>query len=168
MKVYKSFSLCTLITTIILCSCFSSSKTQNSNPGYYVGETSGTTIMYASASPQSQVIDFIPVGKQLLIKKRYKKYYAVLFNNNIYYVYYSNLIHYRKYDALTDKTVYLSNLNNSSTTVENNASVPSGSSGSSSSSTSSGGTVHVRGYTRSNGTYVAPYTRSAPSRGGHH
>jgi micrococcal nuclease len=29
---------------------------------------------------------------------------------------------------------------------------------------SGGGTVHVRGYYRSNGTYVAPYTRSAPRR----
>ena len=29
-------------------------------------------------------------------------------------------------------------------------------------STSSGGTVHVHGYTRSDGTYVAPYTRRAP------
>lgn len=27
-----------------------------------------------------------------------------------------------------------------------------------------GGTVHVRGYTRANGTYVQPYTRSAPRR----
>ena len=29
-----------------------------------------------------------------------------------------------------------------------------------------GGSVHVRGYYRKNGTYVAPYTRSAPSHGG--
>lgn len=28
----------------------------------------------------------------------------------------------------------------------------------------SGGSVQVHGYTRSNGTYVAPHTRSAPSR----
>lgn len=32
------------------------------------------------------------------------------------------------------------------------------------SSYSGGGTVHVRGYTRKNGTYVAPHTRSAPRR----
>lgn len=30
--------------------------------------------------------------------------------------------------------------------------------------TSSGGTVQVKGYTRKNGTYVAPHTRSAPRR----
>ncbi|WP_374175188.1 hypothetical protein [Flavobacterium tructae] len=30
--------------------------------------------------------------------------------------------------------------------------------------TSSGGSVHVKGYTRKNGTYVAPHTRSAPRR----
>jgi len=29
---------------------------------------------------------------------------------------------------------------------------------------SSGGRVYVRGYTRKDGTYVAPYTRSAPRR----
>jgi len=32
------------------------------------------------------------------------------------------------------------------------------------SSNSSGGTVHVKGYTRKNGTYVSPHTRSAPRR----
>jgi hypothetical protein len=36
--------------------------------------------------------------------------------------------------------------------------------GSSTSSSSGTGTVHVQGYTRSNGTYVAPYTRSSPRR----
>jgi hypothetical protein len=35
---------------------------------------------------------------------------------------------------------------------------------SSSSTYSGGGTVHVRGYYRKNGTYVAPYTRRAPRR----
>ncbi len=30
----------------------------------------------------------------------------------------------------------------------------------------SGGDVHVRGYTRSNGTYVAPHSRAAPGHGG--
>lgn len=34
----------------------------------------------------------------------------------------------------------------------------------SSTNTSSGGTVQVKGYTRKNGTYVAPHTRSAPRR----
>ena len=36
----------------------------------------------------------------------------------------------------------------------------------SSSSSSSGGTVHVKGYYRKNGTYVRPHTRSAPKRKG--
>ncbi|ROI05044.1 MULTISPECIES: hypothetical protein [unclassified Chryseobacterium] len=31
-------------------------------------------------------------------------------------------------------------------------------------STSSGGTVHVKGYTRKDGTYVSPHTRSSPRR----
>lgn len=31
-------------------------------------------------------------------------------------------------------------------------------------STSSGGTVHVKGYTRKDGTYVSPHTRSTPRR----
>ncbi len=35
---------------------------------------------------------------------------------------------------------------------------------SSSSTSSSGGTVHVKGYTRKDGTYVRPHTRSSPSR----
>jgi len=38
------------------------------------------------------------------------------------------------------------------------------SSGSAARATSSGGTVHVKGYTRKDGTYVRPHTRSAPRR----
>jgi hypothetical protein len=37
---------------------------------------------------------------------------------------------------------------------------------SSSGSSSSNGTVYVKGYTRKDGTYVAPHTRSAPGSGG--
>lgn len=56
----------------------------------------------------------------------------------------------------------------------NGASVPAASGASTSSSSgggSSGGctgscSVHVRGYTRKDGTYVRPHTRSAPGRGG--
>ncbi|MBB6238470.1 hypothetical protein HDC90_003103 [Pedobacter sp. AK013] len=47
--------------------------------------------------------------------------------------------------------------------IKNNTSSVSSSS-TSRSTTSSGGTVHVKGYTRKNGTYVSPHTRSAPRR----
>lgn len=49
--------------------------------------------------------------------------------------------------------------------VTGNSSAPSSLSPSSSSAS---GPVQVRGYTNSHGTYVAPYTRSAPSSGGGH
>lgn len=49
--------------------------------------------------------------------------------------------------------------------IKNTPSSGSSSSGSTTrSSTSSGGTVHVKGYTRKDGTYVSPHTRSAPRR----
>ncbi|NMN39411.1 hypothetical protein [Pedobacter sp. SG918] len=49
--------------------------------------------------------------------------------------------------------------------IKNNpSSISSSSNSTSRSSTSSGGTVHVKGYTRKNGTYVSPHTRSAPRR----
>lgn len=49
--------------------------------------------------------------------------------------------------------------------IQNSHSSGSSSYGSESRSrTSSGGTVHVKGYTRKNGTYVSPHTRSAPRR----
>ncbi len=41
---------------------------------------------------------------------------------------------------------------------------PSSSGSTTRSTTSSGGTVHVKGYTRKDGTYVSPHTRSAPRR----
>jgi hypothetical protein len=50
------------------------------------------------------------------------------------------------------------NSNSSNNTSSNNSYTKS------STRTSSGGTVQVKGYTRKNGTYVAPHTRSAPRR----
>lgn len=41
-----------------------------------------------------------------------------------------------------------------------------GTAGGTTESTQQGGAVHVNGYTRANGAYVAPHTRSAPGRGG--
>lgn len=54
--------------------------------------------------------------------------------------------------------------NASFSSISNNSTSSSQNYSSSSTKTSSGGTVQVKGYTRKNGTYVAPHTRSAPRR----
>ena len=76
-------------------------------------------------------------------------------------------IKWRNYKGWVINPVY-SNSNLSSNSGSYNSSSSSSSSSSSynksSTKTSSGGTVQVKGYTRKNGTYVAPHTRSAPRR----
>lgn len=75
-------------------------------------------------------------------KKNYRKlkwgnYYGFVFNPN--YTSYNSYIPAKSYNTTTPSYNYMP-------------------------STSSGGTVHVKGYTRKDGTYVSPHTRSAPRR----
>lgn len=67
-------------------------------------------------------------------------------------------IKWKNYKGWAISPVY-SNNNNYSSTNYNNTNYTN-----TSTTTSSGGTVHVKGYTRKNGTYVKPHTRSAPRR----
>lgn len=78
-----------------------------------------------------------------------------------------NKKNYRKikwdsYYGWTNTANYLTHSNFSKITPHSSPTVRSSSSYRSSSS--SGGSVHVKGYTRKDGTYVKPHTRSAPRR----
>lgn len=113
---------------------------------YYTVLLTEDTNVYATSSNEN-IITTIPKDTQVYIsnkanKKNYKKikwgnYYGLAYNPS-----------YTSYSAYTSAESY-----NTSTPSYNYTP-----------STSSGGTVHVKGYTRKDGTYVRPHTRSAPRR----
>lgn len=114
---------------------------------YYVSVDEDSTIYNSKGGSEPIVI--IPKGSRVYITKSDKNYRKIKWN---------------KYKGWTENLVY------SNTSIPNNYSSSNYNSSSnsyqrSSTKTSSGGgTVHVKGYTRKNGTYVSPHTRSAPRR----
>jgi sensor histidine kinase YesM len=97
-----------------------------------------------TSTDSSNVVTIVPKDTQVFIspkanKKNYKK---IKWGN------YSGWAYNPAYTTYSNYTSYNSSYYRSSST---------------SSSPSSSGTVHVRGYTRKDGTYVRPHTRSSPS-----
>lgn len=134
-----------IILTLILCSTLFSCTTI-----YYVGETTSSTDIFSSTDTKSSLIYSIPSGTKILTKKKSKKYKYVIYKNFVGYAYKPNLSNYHKYNSLTDGNLYgYSSYKPSSTSTR---------------TSSGGGTVNVKGYTRKDGTYVKPHTRSAPKR----
>ncbi|MCW3161406.1 hypothetical protein [Chryseobacterium oryctis] len=112
---------------------------------YTVLLTEGTKVY--SSSDSSNLITEIPKDTQVFLssksnKKNYKKIKWGNYSGWAYNPIYSSYNDYTK----STKTTNSSNYNYKSENV------------------GSGGTVHVKGYYRSNGTYVKPHTRSSPSR----
>ncbi|MDR6489943.1 hypothetical protein J2799_004493 [Chryseobacterium vietnamense] len=113
---------------------------------YYTVLLTEDTNVYAASSNEN-IITTIPKETQVYIsskanKKNYKKikwgnYYGFAYNPS--FTSYSNYTSAGSYNTSTPSYKYTP-------------------------STSSGGTVHVKGYTRKDGTYVRPHTRSAPRR----
>ncbi|WP_160137517.1 hypothetical protein [Chryseobacterium sp. c4a] len=113
---------------------------------YYTVLLTEDTNVYATSSNEN-IITTIPKDTQVFIsnkanKKNYKKikwgnYYGLAYNPS-----------YTSYSAYTSAKGY------NISTPSNNYTP----------STSSGGTVYVKGYTRKDGTYVSPHTRSTPRR----
>ncbi|MBU2046577.1 MAG: hypothetical protein KJ712_07595 [Bacteroidetes bacterium] len=134
-----------LFSALILCSTLFSCTTI-----YYVGETTSITNIYLQTDTTSYLTYSIPSGTKVLSRKRGKKYNYLMYKNFFGYAYNPSFSNYHKYNSTTDGNLYgYSSYKPSST----------------SNSTSSGsGTVHVKGYTRKDGTYVQPHTRSAPRK----
>lgn len=113
---------------------------------YYTVLLTEDTNVYATSSNEN-LITAIPKDTQVYIsskanKKNYKKikwgnYYGLAYNPS--YTSYSNYKSAGSYNTSTPSYNYTPG-------------------------TSSGGTVHVKGYTRKDGTYVRPHTRSASRR----
>jgi len=135
-----------LFLTVIL--LFTVSCTTN----YYTVLLTEDTNLYKNSN-DGTLITSIPKDTKVYIsaqsnKKLYKK---IKWNNYFGWAYSPNYTSYSPY-------VPVKNYNRS------NTSNPSANSYNYRPNTSTGGTVNVKGYTRKDGTYVRPHTRSAPRR----
>jgi len=114
---------------------------------YYFVNIEEDTPIYQNTRNDSQSITFIPKGYSAFVTSGSKKYRKVKWKN---------------YKGWAINPVYslptTSNAANSTYQTHSNYTTRN------SSTRSSGGTVHVKGYTRKDGTYVRPHTRSAPKR----
>jgi len=144
-------NLFTLIAFMLL---FTSCITINN---CYLCETAEPIRIYSTKDLHSSYFD-VPAGRNLIAAEKYKKYRRVKYGDHSGYVYKIKFYNERiinEYD--------LANLvfNTSTSRYEKRSS---DSESTYNSSSYSGGTVHVKGYYRKNGTYVRSYTRRAPSR----
>lgn len=120
---------------------------------YFVNIDEDTTIFTSKNGEESVTI--IPKGSGAYITRSNKKERKIKWRNFKGWAInprYSNPI-------FSSNSNNNNNNNNSSSNNSSNNSYTK-----SSTRTSSGGTVQVKGYTRKNGTYVAPHTRSAPRK----
>lgn len=101
-----------------------------------------------TSTDSSNVVTIVPKDTQVFIapkanKKNYKKIKWGNYSGWAYNPVYTTYSNYNSNNSSYNSSYYRS---------------------SSTSSSPSSGTVHVRGYTRKDGTYVRPHTRSSPSR----
>jgi len=115
---------------------------------YYIGVTETPGNIYTAQDTLSNVVYTIPASSKVLIRKKRKKYYSVVYQTYQGYSFNTHFSGYRKFNSLIDGDLY-----GYSTTKRKK-----------SASSSLGGRVNVKGYYRKDGTYVKPHTRSAPRR----
>lgn len=116
---------------------------------YYFVNIEEDTPIYQNTRNDSQSIVFIPKGYSAFITSGSKNYRKVKWKN--YKGWAINPVY-----SLPTKSNYSGTSNSTYKTPSNYTTR--------NSSTNSSGTVHVKGYTRKDGTYVRPHTRSAPKR----
>jgi hypothetical protein len=137
-----------ILITLLISSC---------STNYYLCSVDKPTAVYQTQDT-TQIKFYIPQGKQLIAKKKGKKFRAVKYGDVDGYIVTQSFSSELPYSSKNLK--YLT-FNNDSTYTYARVSSSSGRS-----TSSSGGTVQVKGYYRKNGTYVKPHTRSAPKRKG--
>lgn len=113
---------------------------------YYFVNIEEDTPIYENTNGGSESIIVIPKGNSAFIASGTKRHRKVK---------------WKTYKGWAINPIY-SNPTNSNNSIKSKSSNKNYNS--SSTRSSSGGTVHVKGYTRKDGTYVKPHTRSAPKR----
>lgn len=127
-----------LVVYILITSC---------STNYYFVNLEEDTPIYQNTRNDSELITSIPKGYSAFIAFGTKKHRKVKWKN------YTGWVINPVYSLPVGPSSYSSKTNSSSTNYNN-----------SSTKNSSGGAVQVKGYTRKDGTYVRPHTRSAPKR----
>jgi hypothetical protein len=157
-----------LLSLIFLLAITFACKAQKSDTTTYLYECERVTdgcYIYPTDNVASQPIVYIPPNT--------KVYTRTVKRGSLFKVYYGTHTGYvinrdfkftkTQYKAIPDNIVQ--EQDNNFVVLGNKPQLPvSQSSGSQSSYSSGGGSVHVSGYYRKNGTYVSPYTRRSPSR----
>jgi uncharacterized protein with WD repeat len=140
---------------LLLCLCILFGCTNVS----YVGETTAPVEVYETADLKSNASYTIPRGVKVLSKKQSKKFYHLTYQSKKGYAYNPSFANFHRYRSSVDGDLYGYTTNK-----------PKSGGGSSYTNSSSNSykpkTVNVKGYTKKNGTYVAPHTRGTPSRSG--
>lgn len=147
---YKFRFFLVMLSVLLLQSC---------STVYYVGETNKPTNIYSTNREIENIVYIIPAGTKVLIKKKYKSSYFIIYDKYKGYSIGCIFNNYHKFNSDSDGILY-----GYSTSKKKKNNYSSSSSSSRSYQSSSGGSVYVKGYYRKNGTYVKPHTRSAPKR----
>lgn len=131
----------------------------NNSVGFYLYATDDTT---------SQPVLFVPANNTLYTRTAHRHKYIKLYYGSHHGYAYNRKFKFKKvWHPSIPSELTVQQDNNYSLWLKDylpNKEITTPARSSPSSSGSSGGSVHVNGYYRKNGTYVRPYTRSAPSR----
>ena len=113
-------------------------------PNYYICETDAATPIYFKKSIDTKRITIIPKNKKVIVKgNTIAKYQKIKYNDTIGWAYIPLLKNKKRYNYKGTFKVLKEKKKSSRYR-------------------SSGGTVHVKGYYRKDGTYVRPHTRRKP------
>lgn len=132
----------------------SSCRIQTTENYYTVTITEDASI-YLKSNLNSTAVESVKSGEPIymILDKSSKGFRKVRYKGKVGYIYRPSFKSYTKSDY--QKAYSSTNTNDSLKREPINTYKP---------TSSSGGTVHVKGYYRKNGTYVRPHTRSAPRR----
>lgn len=121
---------------------------------YYTVTITEDAAIYLKSDLSSNSIDLVKSGEPIymILDKSSKGFRKVKYRNKVGYVYRPSFKAYSKTEY--QNTYASANTNDSVKNDRIKTYRPS----------STGGTVHVKGYYRKNGTYVRPHTRSAPRK----
>jgi len=145
-----------ILASIIFYSCSSSNQHASGKNVYYI-VVADTVIVVYQYNNSDIPIGTIPANRQFVIKDLNQEYQPIEYGVNkgfirkrfvtIMYDFKPSRLKYYVYNYTDSTYTYVKGGKGRSKSSE---------------TTSSGGTVQVKGYYRKNGTYVQPYTRSAP------
>ncbi|WP_343675139.1 hypothetical protein [Chitinophaga sp.] len=156
-----------IILCLVMAGCASVPRYDN-YIGYEECNNSAGFYLYATDDTTSQPILYVPANNAFYTRTAHRhKYIKLYYGSHHGYAYNRHFKFKKVWNLSMPADLVVQQDNNYAIWLkdyrpDNVVSAPARTT--SSSTGSSGGSVHVNGYYRKNGTYVRPYTRSAPSR----